>query len=392
MAKITEKSQLLFNKILNIIDNSPQKKITFCDYMNLCLYDLEYGYYNSDNISIGKEGDFFTSASLSPDFGELLAIQLEELWRILGKPNPFHLVEAGAGEGQLAVNIIQYLEQNFPDFFSCLEYIIIEQSLILRNKQQRLIKDNFTNLSFVKWCNWDEIKNDSLVGCIFSNELIDALPVNLIEFRDGLLKEVYLVNENGVLTEVLDDLSTSLITDYFQLLKIDFKTHYYPNNYRSEVNLNSLNWLKTVANKLKQGYLLTIDYGYNADKYYHPQRFKGTLKCYYQHRHHDNPYINIGCQDITAHVNFTALEIYGELYNLSKVAYTPQALFLMNLGLGDRISELSSGKIPMGEVIERRNQLHNLLNPEGLGNFGVLLQGKNLTSEQMNCMITGMKN
>lgn len=385
-------SHLLYKKILKIIDLSPEKKITFADYMNLCLYDPEYGYYNSKNIAIGEGGDFFTSASLSSDFGELFALQLEELWRVLKKPKPFHLVEFGAGEGQLAVNILQYLSNNFPDFFSCLEYIIIEKSSILKDKQRQIIQKNLGNFQQVKWCGWDEINNNSLLGCVFSNELIDAFPIHLVEFHQGILGEIYLVNQDGVLTEVLGDLSTTEIIEYFDRLKINFDSKFYPNNYRTEVNLNGLYWLKTVADKLKQGYLLTIDYGYSADKYYHPQRFKGTLKCYYQHRHHDNPYINIGCQDITSHVNFTALEVYGNLYNLSKINYIPQALFLMNLGLGDRISELSSGKIAIREVIERRNQLHNLINPQGLGNFGVLLQGKNLKPEQINYPFIGMKN
>lgn len=95
-----------------------RKKITFADYMNLCLYDSEYGYYNSENILIGKNGDFYTSTSLSSDFGELLAIQLEEFWRVMDKPTPFHLVEVGAGEGNLTINILNYLKTHYPDFFS----------------------------------------------------------------------------------------------------------------------------------------------------------------------------------------------------------------------------------------------------------------------------------
>jgi len=389
MSEINNISNNLYSKILKIIDNSPEKKITFADYMDLCLYDPDYGYYNSQNIAIGEQGDFFTSASLSSDVGDLLAVQMEELWRVLGKQKPFHLVEMGAGEGQLTVNILNYLANNFPEFFSCLEYIIIEKSSTLKNKQKLIIEDKLGDINKIKWCQWDEIDNNFLFGCVFSNELVDAFPVHLVEWQDGVLKEIYLINQEGILTEILGDLSTDEISDYFRKLKINFDSSFYPNDYRTEVNLNAINWLKTVTNKLKQGYLLTIDYGYNADKYYHPQRFKGTLKCYYQHRHHDNPYINIGCQDITSHVNFTALEIYGELYNLSKITYLPQALFLMNLGLGDRLSELSSGKIPIGEIIERRNQLHNLINPQGLGNFGVLLQGKNLTSEQINYPLKG---
>jgi len=385
------KSNLLQKKIIELIDSSNQKKITFADYMNLCLYDSEYGYYNSENILIGKSGDFYTSASLSSDFGELLAIQLEEFWCVMDKPSPFHLVEVGAGEGNLTINILNYLKTHYPDFFQSIEYIIIEKSEILAEKQKQIIKKSFNKSVISKWYKWEDIENNSLQGCIFSNELIDAFPVHLVEFNQGILQEVYLTNNEGNLTEVLGNLSTVEIEDFFKTLNINFSQDIYPEKYRTEVNIQALNWLKTVTKKLKKGYVLTIDYGYQGDKYYHPQRFQGTLKCYYQHRHHNNPYVNIGCQDITSHVNFTALEVYGERYGLSNIAYTPQALFLMNLGLGDRICGLSSGKIPIGEMIERRNQLHSLINPEGLGNFGVLLQGKNLNKEQKNYSLQGFK-
>lgn len=385
------KSNLLQKKITELIDSSNQKKITFADYMNLCLYDPEYGYYNSENILIGKSGDFYTSASLSSDFGELLAIQLEEFWRVMDKPNPFHLVEVGAGGGNLTINILNYLKTHYPDFFQSIEYIIIEKSEILAEKQKQIIKNNFDKSFISKWCQWENIENNSLQGCIFSNELIDAFPVHLVEFNQGILQEVYLTNSEGNLTEVLGNLSTVEIENFFKTLNINFSQDIYPEKYRTEVNIQALNWLEIVTKKLKKGYILTIDYGYQGNKYYHPQRFQGTLKCYYQHRHHNNPYVNIGCQDITSHINFTALEIYGERYGLSNIAYTPQALFLMNLGLGDRISDLSSGKIPIGEIIERRNQLHSLINPEGLGNFGVLLQGKNLNKEQKNYSLQGFK-
>ncbi|WP_330204853.1 class I SAM-dependent methyltransferase [Cyanobacterium sp. Dongsha4] len=386
------KSNLLQKKITELIDSSNQKKITFADYMNLCLYDPEYGYYNSENILIGKSGDFYTSASLSSDFGELLAIQLEEFWRVMDKPNPFHLVEVGAGEGNLTINVLNYLKTHYPNFFQSIEYIIIEKSKILADKQKQIIKENFDKSLISKWCQWENIENNSLQGCIFSNELIDAFPVHLVEFNQGILQEVYLTNSEGNLTEVLGNLSTVEIEDFFETLNINFSQDIYPEKYRTEVNIQALNWLETVMKKLKKGYILTIDYGYQGNKYYHPQRFQGTLKCYYQHRHHNNPYVNIGYQDITSHINFTALEIYGERYGLSNIAYTPQALFLMNLGLGDRISDLSSGKIPIGEIIERRNQLHSLINPEGLGNFGILLQGKNLSKEQKNYSLKGFKN
>jgi SAM-dependent MidA family methyltransferase len=143
-----------------------------------------------------------------------------------------------------------------------------------------------------------------------------------------------------------------------------------------------LDWLETVVTKLKRGYVLTIDYGYNAEKYYLPSRDRGTLQCYYQHRRHNNPYANLGYQDITAHVNFTALELYGELYNLHKIGFTQQGLFLMALGLGDRLNELSSGQFSISEIFKRRDALHQLIDPTGLGGYGVLIQGKNLTESE----------
>ena len=384
-------SKFLLEKVIATIDSNLEKRITFAEYMHLCLYDAEYGYYNYKNLKIGQEGaDFFTSTSISSDFGELLAIQLQEFWQVLGKPESFFLLEMGAGEGTLALNILSFLSQHHPDFISNLEYIIIEKSTVLKAKQKKLLLNNLPSHIKIKWSNLEDFADKSIVGCFFSNELVDALPVNLVTWQDKELKEIYLTNRNGNLEEVYDVLSTYKISNYFQHIDINF-SELYPENYRTEVNLQALDWLQTVTNKLKKGFLLTIDYGYLADKYYHPQRFQGTLKCYYQHRHHDNPYVNLGRQDITSHVNFTALEKYGEFFGLTKVAYTQQALFLMNLGLGDRLNELSDSKMSLAEMLSKRNQLHSLINPQGLGNFKILLQSKNLDLSNHKFSLIGFK-
>lgn len=373
----TNDSHYLLDKIIQKINTAPEQKITFAQYMDLCLYDAEFGYYNSNNLKIGTEGDFFTSASISPDFAELLAIQLEKFWQLLGRPKPFHLVEMGAGEGVLASNILLFLFNNYSDIIDNLEYIIIEKSTSLKAQQKECLAQKLPDNIKIKWSNLDDLADESIVGCFFSNELIDAMPVHLVTWQKEELQEIYLVKKNEKITEIYDNLSTDKIANYFQQLDITFSSAY-PDNYQTEVNLAVLDWLKIVSTKLKKGYLLTIDYGYTADKFYHPQRFQGTLKCYYQHRHHNNPYVNIGNQDITSHVNFTALQNYGLSFGLSNVDYTPQALFLMKLGLGDRLNDLSNGKIPFTEILSRRNQLHSLINPEGLGNFKVLLQSKNI--------------
>ena len=379
----TNISKLLLDKVINKIRANSTQRITFREYMELCLYDEEYGYYNSEKFNIGTQGDFFTSTSVSADFAQLLAIQLHQFWQLLGQPQCFQLVEMGAGEGYLAIHILLFLEQNYPHIIENLEYIIIEKSTSLKAKQQKLLSEKISSKIKVKWSILEELNDESIVGCFFSNELLDAMAIHLVTWRNKQLQEVYLSYENSHIQEIYDNLSTAKINDYFSKNGIKFSS-VYPDNYRTEVNLQALNWLAKVAKKLQRGYLLTIDYGYTADKYYHPQRFQGTLKCYSSHRHHDNPYVNIGIQDITSHVNFTSLEQYGLDYGLDVIGIIPQAIFLMNLGLGDRLNQLSNANISLEEILSRRSQLHNLINPEGLGNFKVLLQTKKVPLKNEN--------
>jgi SAM-dependent MidA family methyltransferase len=151
------------------------------------------------------------------------------------------------------------------------------------------------------------------------------------------------------------------------------------------VNLAALDWIETIASRLQRGYLLTIDYGYPATRYYSPGRSQGTLQCYYQHTHHSNPYIYVGRQDITAHVDFTGLERQGDRCGLHTVGFTQQGLFLMALGLGDRLTALSdptqTEHQSVNDILRRREALHSLMNPMGLGNFGVLLQSKGIDTQ-----------
>ena len=373
-------AQKLYQLILELINISPQQRITFAEYMNLVLYHPLYGYYSSGVVGIGSEGDFFTSSSLGKDLGELLAVQFVEMWQHLNCPDNFSLIEMGAGNGSLAADILAYIQTNYLDFSQALEYIIIEQSESLQQTQQELLQ-KFKNINLT-WKSWSELPQHSVIGCFFSNELIDAFPVHLVTLNSEKIQEIYLTEQGNKLTETIGEISTSKILNYLDLINIELSAKKYPHNYRTEINLQALDWLTTVTNKLERGYLITIDYGYSAHKYYHPQRNQGTLQCYYQHRRHNNPYINLGYQDITAHVDFTALERHGELQGLSTIGLTKQGMFLMALGLGDRLNELSSGKYHVLEIFKRRDALHQLIDPTGLGGFSVLIQGKGLTDKQ----------
>lgn len=385
-----ESNAQLIEIIQDRIASSPHKQITFAEYMDLVLYHPQQGYYTSGIVDIGKAGDFFTAASLGSDFGELLAEQFIEMWEKLGQPDSFDLVEIGAGKGQVANDILNYLSQHYPDFFHCLQYRIIESSSALKEQQKKTLQN---------WqITWDTLENlpeDSVVGCCFSNELVDAFPVHRIEIKNGTLKEIYVTlseTENtSPFTEITDEPSTSQLKEYFQTIGISLPSSDYPDGFRTEVNLAMISWLKTISHCLQKGYLLTIDYGYSADKYYNPQRDEGTLQCYFQHQRHSDPYLLIGNQDITAHVDFTALETYGKQYNLEPLGLTQQALFLMALGLGNRLTELSQGGFNVMQVLQRRDALHQLIDPMGLGGFTVLLQGIGLTATEKALPLRGFR-
>ena len=386
---MSEKSHRLQQVILAKIQANSDKRITFAEFMDLALYHPDYGYYSSGQVAIGAKGDFFTSSSLGADFGELLAEQLAEIWLILDRPEAFQVVEMGAGLGDLAIDILNYWQSNYPDLLQNVEYSIIEESSSLIATQQEKLQFWLEKGISLSWKSWSDLPNYSVTGCFFSNELIDAFPVHQIIWQDHQLQEIYVGENQGEFIEIIAKLSTPELLNYFQQVQINLDATHYPEGYRTEVNLQALDWLNRVSQKLKQGYLLTIDYGYSAEKYYHPQRSQGTLQCYYQHRYHADPLVNLGLQDITTHVNFTALENHGQSTGLETLGFTQQGLFLMSLGLGDRLAELSTGKFNFAEIFKRRDALHQLIDPTGLGKFGVLLQAKGLTPVQKTRSLKG---
>jgi SAM-dependent MidA family methyltransferase len=386
------------------IANRPDQRITFADYMDLALYHPQQGYYSTKAVTIGAQGDFFTSPHLGADFGELLAEQFVDMWRSLDQPSPFMLVEMGAGQGLLATDILHYLQQQHPDFLQAIEYLIVEKSKTLSLQQQQRLRSHpdLTASRSVRWCTWEEIPVDSIVGCCFSNELVDAFPVHQVVLTEGELREVYVTLASNPsapdtiqFAEVLGELSTPQLTEYFAQVGIPLRSGNYPEGYRTEVNLAALDWLKTVADRLQRGYLLTIDYGYPATRYYSPARAEGTLQCYYQHSYHNHPYLYVGYQDITAHVDFTALERQGDRCGLKQVGLIQQGLFLMALGLGDRIAALSHTDLTqpgqsLQALLARREALHALASPMGLGNFNVLIQSKGLGATEQQKTLKGL--
>ncbi|NEQ97805.1 MAG: class I SAM-dependent methyltransferase [Cyanothece sp. SIO2G6] len=396
--------------IADQIRSQAEGRIPFTTYMDLALYHPQYGYYASNPALIGTPGDFVTAPHLTPVFGELLAVQFEQLWQILGQPTPFTLVEMGAGQGLIIQDVCRYLQRHHPDFFQALRYRVVEKSPALMQAQQYLMRSLSPPGQGLHWSLWSDIANESVVGCFFSNELVDAFPVHLLQWQQGQLYERYVALTNAGMTvsapadieattqplfqEQLGELSTPLLKDYFELVDITWSDQVYGSAYQTEVNLAALDWLSTVATKLRRGYVLTIDYGYPAHRYYSPVRRQGTLQCYFNHAHHSDPFIHVGQQDITAHVDFTALERHGQRCGLKSMGSMQQGLLLMALGLGDRLAALShqtpSAARSINDILRDRDALHALMNPLGMGNFNVLLQAKGLTASEFDTIPQGL--
>lgn len=308
--------------------------IPFATFMEMALYEPGLGYYMSENIEIGKAGDFYTSQHVHPAFGRMIAKQLEEMWQCLGNPSQFFVIEAGAGAGLLCLDILESLKQR--EIYDVLAYVIVEMNPYVREKQQNLLSP-FTDK--VTWLRSLEEKH-GVVGCIVSNELLDAFPVHLIETA-GDIKEVYVDlntckgGDEVPFREVIGAPSTDDICAYLD----EFSVHL-PNGYRTEINLRIREWLQAAAHVLSKGFILTIDYGYSVREYYSPERNRGTLLCYSKHRVHENPYLNVGSQDITAHVNFSAVKKWGEACGFRTIGFCRQGTYLVSLGIDELIQDL----------------------------------------------------
>jgi SAM-dependent MidA family methyltransferase len=329
--------------------------VSFRNFMEIALYHPEVGYYSSRTGQIGEKGDYYTSGSLGPLFGKMLARQIAEM---LSGLNAETIVEMGAGNGMLARDILaEFLSKN-----SQVNYIIVEKSRPLTKLQQ----ETLTGYD-VTW--YDSVNSlPQLKGVIFSNELLDAFPVHAVEMAEDGLKEVYIGWAEGF-TETLNAPSSPSLAGYFENLAVHL-----PIGFRTEVNLEALTWLDAVASKLESGYLVTIDYGYPSHELYQTYRQNGTLMAYEGHQALENLYTRVGQRDLTAHVNFSALAAWGEKAGLTVAGFTDQAHFLMSLGILETLSDQDTPK-----AVKTRLNAKSLLLPGGMGEmFKVLIQYKGL--------------
>lgn len=310
-------SEIIINKIKR------EGPVSFHDFMELALYHPHHGYYTSSSEKFGKNGDYYTSPVLSNLYGEMLGLQLEEMWHIMDK-NPMTIVEYGAGSGALCFDILNHLKKN--DFlYRDLKYYIIEKSPSLCQLQQKELPEK------IKWIkNINEIKD--FCGCVLSNEVVDNFSVHPVVMEDELC-EVF-VDYTDKFVEVLTPASKKIKACLMQQKIV------LPKGYRTEINLEAKQWLKEIAANMQRGFVITIDYGFLNKQFYSPERKNGTLACYRAHSVNSNPYCNIGQQDITAHVNFSSLYFWGQNYGLECTGFCNQHYFLHSLGLANYLRTL----------------------------------------------------
>ncbi len=293
--------------------------LSFHAYMDMCLYHPEHGYYSSGPGKIGPRGDYYTSPCLGPLFGRLIATQLEEMWNVMGRKN-FVIVEYGAGSGQLCGDILKAAADN-KLFNDSIDYHVVERNAVpLPQQPPGKIKQHKDGSTIPE-----------LEGCILSNELIDNFCIDRVTKKQDLM-EILVDYRQDAFKEVLRPARPELV-NYFDELNVRL-----PEGFQTEINLQALQWMKEVAGKLKRGFVLTIDYGFPSQDLYNRNRSEGNIVCYYKHRLHHSLYENIGTQDITAHINFSALHHWGVKYGLNLTGFTTQSQFLMGLGISRQAS------------------------------------------------------
>ena len=356
-------------------------RITFREFMNLCLYHPLYGYYCSSKEKIGKRGDYYTSPCVHPVFGQMIAKQIHQMWVLMGKKSDFRVVEFGSGKGHLCHDILCYLRKEKPDFFGSLSYQMVETNPYFRREGENLLLGNGFG-ERVGWVIPQELESENfrVQGCILSNELIDSFPVHLVTIRDGHLREMYVTYEDGGFREEIGDLSSNKLEGYFEKLGIVLDE-----GQRAEVNLVALEWMEMVGRILIRGFVITIDYGHEAEILYSPFRRNGTLLCYYGHTWHDNPYERVGLQDITSHVDFTSLINKGEDMGLRRAGLTTQYRFLIGLGFLEEAQRVIGEDQSSLEGIRNRLAMKTLILPNGgMGDvFKVLIQHRGIDNPQL---------
>ncbi len=339
--------------------------MTFDRFMGLALYDPDGGYYRADAARPGREGDFLTAPEAHPIFGAALARAVADAWDRLGRPKPCVLREYGAGTGTLAVAILDGIRRERPELTPALRYEPIEV-------EPRRLDAIATRLGEAGHGDALEAPADDappIDGVILANEVLDALPTHRVVARDGVLREILVGSRAGAFVDVEADPSTPALESRLAADHVALA-----DGQCAEICLRLEPWMAGAASGLGRGVVLLIDYGYPATELYDPiRRRDGTLRAYLRHRVHDDPYIHVGRQDLTAHVDITAVERAASAAGLTHLGTTTQAEFLVGLGTEGLLQAIQADPATtLEDYLALRSALMRLLDPGAMGRFRVM--------------------
>jgi SAM-dependent MidA family methyltransferase len=356
-------------------------RITFARFMDLALYHPARGYYLAPERRPGRPGDFLTAPEAHPFFGITLARQIAECWERLGRPEPFVVREYGAGIGGLAWDVVAGLTAEAPDCRAALDYRLVEPNP--HRLEQALAAMAEGGLAGV--VRGEAIPPgadpEPIAGVVLANEVADAFPVHRLIWRDGRLREGWVVWRDGRFTEEEGELSPeALAADPEGMLREHGIA--LAEGDRIEIGPAASEWFAAAARGLARGYAIVIDYGYPAPELYRAHRLEGTVRAYRGHTVSDDPFAFVGEQDLTAHVDFTALRRAGERAGLIFAGQTNQADFLAALGLGDLFAALGQDpETTLPGYLAAQAAVVRLIDPGGMGRFGVLLMARDAPVE-----------
>ncbi|NOZ11379.1 MAG: SAM-dependent methyltransferase [Gammaproteobacteria bacterium] len=361
-------SDILCSHIISRIDD--KGSIEFADFMDRALYTPDLGYYAAGLRKFGKDGDFVTAPELASEksgvFASCLAQQIRQIKDQLGS---YEVLEMGAGSGALALGLMSALSQldALPN-----HYFILETSAELKRRQQRTIARSLPQFADrVSWLG--SLPGSGFRGVVVANEVLDAMPVQRFRVGDKGLELQYVAMEHGQFKAQWQAMDSSTA----KVLERRLKGFDMPVGYESEINLRAEAWVRSMASFLKAGLILAIDYGFPRHEFYHPQRSEGTLMCHYRHRAHGDPLVLVGLQDITAHIDFTAMAEAADDSGLSVMGYTNQASFLIATGLEEIVA--ASDARDVQAHLRLTQQVKTLTSPSEMGElFKIIALGRDI--------------
>ena len=345
----------------------------FAAFMEAALYDPEFGYYMTAGPRIGREGDYYTSLDVHPVFAELVGRQIVQAADTISPTGEFTIVEMGAGKGLLAQHLLNTFRRDHPDLLSRLRYLLVERSPAMVETQKQRLRDLTGAGVSIAWVPaLDAVPADSITGVFLSNELVDAFPVHRVVKRPVGLREIFVGWDGAHFIEIEAPPFSPELEAYFARIGISLEV-----GQQAEVNLQALKWMKQVGTRLRRGLVVTIDYGHAATDLFAPARKTGTLLGYYRHNVSDSPYIRVGQQDLTAHVDFTSLALAGQDVGLEVTGFTNQLHFLIGLGIESSFAGLDP-ESPQSAA------MRELLRPDGMGTtYKILIQHKGISAPQL---------